>query len=155
MISSICRDAEPGAAPGVAPRWEHFAHGADIGVRGIGATPAQAFAQAARALTAVICDPDLVAPREAVTIDCEQADLELLLADWLNAVIYEMAVRGLLFGDYEVRIEDGRLHATARGEPLDRGRHEPAVEVKGATYTELEVAPLPEGGWRAQCVVDV
>ena len=28
-------------------RWEHFEHGADIGVRGIGPTPASAFEQAA------------------------------------------------------------------------------------------------------------
>lgn len=35
-------------AVGTAPRrWEHFEHGADIGVRGIGATKAEAFEQAA------------------------------------------------------------------------------------------------------------
>jgi tRNA nucleotidyltransferase (CCA-adding enzyme) len=33
-------------------------------------------------------------------------------------------------------------------------RHQPAVEVKGATYTALRVAPI-EGGWLAQTVVDV
>src|SRR5512139_3851745 len=38
-------------------RWEHFEHGADIGVRGFGASVAEAFEQAALALTAVIADP--------------------------------------------------------------------------------------------------
>ena len=47
-----------------------------------------------------------------------------------------------------------RLHARALGEPLERARHEPAVEVKGATYTALRVAPA-DGGWVAQAVVDV
>jgi RNA-splicing ligase RtcB len=37
-------------------RWEHFPHEADTGVRGIGASPAEAFEQAAIALTAVITD---------------------------------------------------------------------------------------------------
>lgn len=41
--------------------WEHFEHGADIGVRGIGATKASAFEQAALALTGVITDPQHVA----------------------------------------------------------------------------------------------
>lgn len=43
--------------------WEHFPHEADMGVRGIGSTKAQAFEQAALALTHVIVDPSLVNPR--------------------------------------------------------------------------------------------
>ena len=79
---------------GLLMAWEHFAHGADIGVRGIGATPAEAFEQAALALTAVVTDPAGIAPRRPrSTIDCEAPDDELLLADWLNALIYEMATR--------------------------------------------------------------
>jgi SHS2 domain-containing protein len=46
------------------------------------------------------------------------------------------------------------LTATARGEPVDVARHEPAVEIKGATYTALAVEQT-DGQWRAQCVVDV
>jgi len=34
-------------------------------------------------------------------------------------------------------------------------RHQPTVEVKGATYTELKVAQDALGQWVAQCVVDV
>lgn len=69
--------------------WEHFDHGADIGVRGFGASKAQAFEQAALALTAVITDPAGVVPRDAVTIACAAPDDELLLADWLNALVYD------------------------------------------------------------------
>ncbi len=135
-------------------RWEHFAHGADIGVRGIGPTLAAAFEEAARALTAVVVDPDTVAPEVAIDIACAAPDVEILLVDWLNAVIFEMATRGMLFGAYAVRIEDGRLAATARGEPVDRRRHAPTVEIKGATFTALRVAAAPDG-WIAECVVDV
>jgi len=136
-------------------RWEHFEHGADIGVRGFGATIAQAFEQAALALTAVITDPGGIEPRLAVHIACEAADRELLLARWLNALVYEMAVRRMLFGRYEVSIEGHRLEARAYGEPVDVARHRPAVEVKGATYTALRVARADDGGWVAQTVVDV
>jgi tRNA nucleotidyltransferase (CCA-adding enzyme) len=78
----------------------------------------------------------------------------LLLVDWLNALVYEMSTQHLLFGRYEVRVDGSRLEGTAWGEPVDLVRHAPAVEVKGATYTALEVQES-NGCWTAQCVVDV
>jgi SHS2 domain-containing protein len=135
--------------------WEHFEHQADIGVRGIGASPAEAFEQAALAMMAVIADPATVEPREEIRIACEAPDLELLLVDWLNAVIAEVAQRRMLFRSFAVRIEGPRLRATARGDSIQAKRHQPAVEVKGATYAELRVGRRPDGTWVAQCVVDV
>jgi len=137
------------------PHWEHFSHQADIGVRGVGDTLEQAFAQAAMALTAVITDPAQVQPRQAVAITCENPDREMLLVDWLNALIYEMDTRKMLFSRYSVTIEGAQLTGTASGEAVDRQRHQPAAEVKGATYTGLKVEQTPGSGWTAQCVVDV
>jgi len=135
--------------------WEHFAHQADIGVRGHGPTREAAFEQAALALTAVVCDPGIVRLVERVPIECEAEDAEMLLVAWLNALIYEMATRRMLFGRYRVQISDDlRLHADAWGEPVDVPRHQPAVEPKGATVTELHVTQTA-GTWLAQCVVDV
>jgi SHS2 domain-containing protein len=139
-------------------RWEHYEHGADIGVRGFGATKAQAFEQAALAMTAVTADPATVAPRARVAIRCEAPDDELLLAEWLNAVIYEMSARRMLFSRFALQLEGASLSGEAWGEPLEAGRHCPAVEVKGATYTTLRVARVTDGaddGWVAQTVVDV
>ncbi len=135
-------------------RWEHFEHSADIGVRGFGATLAGAFEQAALALTGVVTPPDAVAPREAVEIECEAPNAELLLVDWLNAIVYQMAVRKLLFGRFEVRLDGHQLRARAWGEAASVERHHPAVEVKAATYTALRVA-RSQGGWIAQTVLDV
>ncbi len=138
--------------------WEHFEHKADIGVRGFGETPAQAFAGAALALTAVVTDPSGVEAREKVEFELDRdddGDLELLLVDFLNAVIYEMALRKMLFSRFEIRIDDDKLHAVLWGEPVDRQKHAPAVEVKGATYTELKVSEARPGRWVAQCVLDV
>jgi len=134
--------------------WEHFRHDADIGVVGLGATKAEAFRQAALALTAVITDPAGVRRVDSVPITCQAPTDELLLVEWLNALIYEMAVCSMLFGDFEVRIANSELQAVAHGELVDPERHEPAVEVKGATFTALQVRHGPDG-WRAQCVVDV
>lgn len=136
-------------------RWSHFEHRADIGVEGRGATPAEAFEQVALALTAIICDPDLVEPTARISLACDEPDLELLFVDWLNALIYRMATEHMLFGRFQVQIDGGHLQAEVWGEPVTRSRHRPAVEVKGATYTALSVKPVADDGWCARCVVDV
>ncbi len=135
--------------------WEHFEHKADIGVKGSGNTLPEAFEQTAVAMVAVITDPLGVAEQESVEVDCQAPDLELLLVDWLNALIYEMAVRRMVFGRFEVKLDGTQLHGVAWGEHVNREKHDPAVEIKGATYTELKVAQDTQGIWQAQCVVDV
>jgi len=138
----------------ITPHWEHFEHKADMGVRGFGNTLAEAFEQTAHAMFAIITELSLINPREEVRIICEDPDQELLLVDWLNALIFEISARKLLFSRFDVFIEFGRLEATAWGEPIDVKRHQPVVEIKGATYTELSVHQS-QGQWLAQCVVDV
>ena len=154
MTTGRARVTGPAAGGGVGD-WEHFAHGADIGVRGWGATAAQAFEQAALALTGVVTDPSLVRPDCAVPIRCRAPDLELLLYEWLNNLVFHMAAQRLLFSAFDVRIIGGELEGEARGEPVDVERHAPAVEVKGATLTELAVRQDDDGRWRAQCILDV
>ncbi len=136
-------------------RWEHFAHVADIGVRGIGPTMAAAFEQAACALFAAVTDLGTVAPDHAVAVSCAAPTDALLLADWLNALIYEASTRHMVFSRFAVAIDRGQLSGQAWGEPIDVARHHPAVEPKGATFTELRVERRPDGDWLAQCVVDV
>jgi len=139
----------------VEPRAELFPHGADVGVRGIGPTRDAAFEQAALALTSAVTDPARIASQEAIEVTCEAPEDTYLLLDWLNALIYEMAVRRLVFGRFAVSIEGNRLYGRAWGEPVDRARHMPAVEPKGATLTALRVAVRDDGAWVAQCIVDV
>ncbi|WP_018231818.1 archease [Thioalkalivibrio thiocyanodenitrificans] len=137
------------------PHWQHFPHEADMGVRGHGETLAAAFEQAGLALTAVITDLDGVEPREPVEIRCQAPDPEILLYDFLNSLVYEIAVGGRLFSRFEVEINGEHLSARTWGEPVDVGRHQPAVEVKGATFTQLRVQQQPDGHWIAQCVLDI
>jgi tRNA nucleotidyltransferase (CCA-adding enzyme) len=134
--------------------FRHFAHGADLGVTGEGQTAEEAFAQAALALTRAVTDAE-VAPKSHVAVACEAPDLELLFVEWLNAVIYEMAVRQMLFSRFSVAINGARLSGDLWGEAVDPARHAPACEPKGATYTALRVAQEDDGLWRASCVVDV
>lgn len=136
-------------------RWELYSHDADIGVRGLGENMAQAFEQAAIAMTAAITDLSRVAPRQELVLECAAPDHELLFAEFLNRLVYEMDVRRMVFSRFEVSIDGVRLLAHVWGEPLEPTRHRPAVEVKGATFTDLHVDCDQRGLWRAQTVVDV
>jgi len=113
--------------------WEHFSHEADVGIRGFGVTPAEAFEQAAVALTAVVTHAEI---KPLTSVD-------------------EMAIRKMLFGCFAVAIEGTRLNGILWGEPVDVARHAPACEPKGATYTALQVRKNDGGLWSAGCVVDV
>jgi SHS2 domain-containing protein len=61
----------------------------------------------------------------------------------------------MLFASFEVSIEGEKLRAKAWGEAIDIAKHQPAVEVKGATCTSLSLKRDDNGLWSAQCVVDV
>ena len=134
--------------------WAHFPHEADIGIEGRGKTLAEAFEQAALALTKAVTS-ESVTPAIAIEIACEARDSELMLVEWLNAIIFEMATRNMIFGQFQVRIEGNTLTGIVWGEPVDPKRHQPAAEPKGATYTALSVSQDREGIWSARCVVDV
>jgi len=135
--------------------WEHISHPSDIGIRGVAPTKAEAFAQAAMALTAVIADLEKVEPKEVVDIVCEEDDDEMLFMVWLSSLLYEMDARNMLFSRFEIELVEGGLKAKVWGEPVDVAKHEPVVEVKAATYAGLEVGRDNEGNWVAQCIVDV
>ena len=142
------------------PSFEQFEHGADVGVRGRGATSAEAFEGAAQALFALVArNPAVIEARVEVPVACGPAPLDELLVAFLNELISVADARALVFGRFEVALEPAsaglfHLRGRALGEPLDRERHEPTVEPKGATFTALRVVE-EAGGWVAQCVVDV
>jgi SHS2 domain-containing protein len=134
--------------------FETFEHEADIGVRGHGATLEEAFANAARAMYSVMVNIERVEQREFRGVNVTAGDREQLLVEWLNGLLAVSDIERMVFSRFEVRIEGNALAGTAWGEPLDRTRHEPNVEVKGATYHLLKVEQEKDGVI-AQCVVDV
>ncbi len=137
------------------PSWEHFEHDADIGLRAAAPTREGLFEAMGEALTAIVTDPASVRLEQQIGIHCEAPDGALLLVDWLNALIYEMATRRMVFGKWRVVMDGDRLDALVEGEAVNRARHRPVVEVKGATYTALSVEQDASGNWNGQCVVDV
>ena len=139
------------------PRWEHFPCRADqVGLRGLGNDPVEAFVQAALALTGVVAPPASVQPRESLELVCQGDDLEELLHEWLNALALEMETGERLFSRFEVSIEeDLRLTARVHGEPVDPRRHAPRAVVKAVADRGLRVDQESDGSWLAEGVVEV
>jgi SHS2 domain-containing protein len=134
--------------------FETFEHEADIGIRGFGGSLKEAFENAALALYSVMVNIDFVDPVEERTVTVSAPDRELLLVEWLNALLAISDIERIVFSKFVVEMEETKLTGVARGETLDRERHEPRVEVKGATYYLLSVKEQ-DGIYTAQCVVDV
>lgn len=135
-------------------KWEHFTHDADIGIRGMGSTPAKAFEMAALALTAIVVDPSLVKQEILLHLEQEEQNMEFLFYEWINQIIYNMSAKKMLFGGFDITLTDTKFTATLKGQETQKLQHDLGVEVKGATFTELEIHEK-EGVWVAQCVVDV
>jgi SHS2 domain-containing protein len=135
---------------------ETFDHVADIGVRGFGRSPEEAFAGGARAMFSVMVDLETVEPRTRVQVECSAPDLETLFVEWLNELLFLSDSEGMAFSDFEVEIGKGGtvLKGTARGEPLVPEKHHTKTEVKAATYSQMKVEK-EDGRWVAQCIVDV
>lgn len=138
--------------------FEHLDHEADMGVRGIGRTLEEAFAEGAKGAFALMVELDRVEPKESVEIECHADSLETLFVAWLGELLFQRDFTGMVFSQFEVRIEQEdvyRLRGRAWGEPLDPEKHRAMVEVKAATYSGLKLGRTPEGDYYVQCVVDL
>jgi SHS2 domain-containing protein len=151
MVLWLNDDAE--LPPDSAGRWEHFAAGALIGVRGLGPSPAAAFAQAGLAVTAVVTDPARVRADSEVVVVCTARRLDELFFDWIDSVIATMDAQRMLFSRFDVRVVDGRIEAQLFGEALHHRRHAPVLELEAPSWSGLRVAHDPSG-WSAECAVD-
>jgi len=138
------------------PPFETFSHQADIGIRGYGVTQAEAFANGAKALFSLMVDLKEVKPKEEVKVSCQADEPSELFVEWLNQLLAVADLERKLFSRFEVEIPPtGALRGKAWGEKIDPRKQTLLTEVKGATYSQLEVKELEDGRWLAQCVVDV
>jgi SHS2 domain-containing protein len=134
---------------------ETFEHTADLGLRIRAPELNQLFVQAAEALfSAIVDDLNAVEPKQRIDIQLHGDDLPYLLFDWLNELLYRFDTEHLVFGKFEVRIENQTLQGSAWCEPLDRSRHSLGHEVKAITYHELKVEKQGNE-WLAEIIVDI
>ncbi len=121
-------------------RFKLIEHTADTGLIAYGGTLAEAFANAACGMFSIIAELDNVREAEVRRLDVSDGDIEGLLFEWLNRLLYYFDVEMLLFKRFEVDIPaDNRLKATCYGEKYDSSRHQLKGGIKSATYHMLQV----------------
>ncbi len=135
--------------------FEIFEHTADIGIRVRAGTLEELLADAAQGLFSIIvANPEAVRPLQEMTFSVAGEPHDDLLLDWLDELLYTFDTKRLLFREFEMRCSPEGLTATARGEPVDRTRHELHMEVKAITYHGLKVERDGDG-WLAEVIVDI
>ena len=135
--------------------YKTFDHTADIGIRVRAAELNELFADAARGLfAAIVANLDDVLPVQQISFRVSGDRLDDLLFDWLAELLYTFDTRRLVFSDFHAEVVNNGLTATARGEPMDRSRHEMDMEVKAITYHGLKVERQGDG-WLAEFIVDI
>jgi len=135
-------------------------HTADMGIRGWGRTPGEAFEEAAAAMFELMVDTGGLAPSIRSTISREGADLTELFIEFLNGMLSDADLSGTVYlGAAITRLENTNgtwaLDAAIDGVPVADVRDRLRIEVKAATYCGASVRDSDPGSWVAQCVVDL
>lgn len=129
-------------------------HTADIAVEANGETLEAVFAAVADGMTAAQCG-DIPETGERFSFEVRATDREALLFDFLDQLIYERDIRGVLPTAHEASIEraddEWTATGTARGVPFSDVR---AREIKAVTYSEMRLEES-DGQWQAYVVFDV
>jgi SHS2 domain-containing protein len=134
-------------------RFELIEHTADMGLIAYGENLAEAFANAAFGMFSIIAELDAVREVESRRVEISEDDMEGLLFEWLNSLLYYFDVEMLLFKRFDImEFGEGRLVAECFGEKYDPSRHRLKTGVKSATYYMLEVDRVKN---RVQVIFDV
>jgi len=134
-------------------RFQLIEHTADTGLIAYGTNLAEAFASAAYGLFSIITELNRVREAQSRPLTVSAGDIEGLLFNWMNELIYVFEVEYLLFKRFDItEFSEHNLKATCWGERYDPSRHQLKLGVKSATYYMLEVDAEKN---RVQVIFDV
>lgn len=123
-------------------------HTADIGIIVSDKELPGLFSEAARGMTALLFDPNLVDGQlsQEWDIKISQGDMESLLAEWLNKILYEFEVNSFMPRRFNISsLHPLHLKVQVQGEMFDRNRHQLRLALKGVTQHQLKINPCDDG----------
>lgn len=121
--------------------YELIDHTADIGIKAYGENLSEAFAHAAKGMFDIITDSSQIESKGEYQIELSADELDQLLVDWLDELLYLQGAENLVFGEFNVSVDEekGRISATVSGEEFNTEKHKIGMEIKAVTYHMLEV----------------
>ncbi|MBV9306772.1 MAG: archease [Acidobacteriaceae bacterium] len=136
-------------------QFEILEHPADIGFRAYGQSLEELFANCAHALISIIFDPADIALKHHWELEAESSDLESLLVNWLNEVLFYVDTRRTAFRSLAVSFPRSlQVSCAACGELRDPVKHPVRLSVKAVTYHQLKISRVQES-WYAEVYVDI
>ena len=130
---------------------------ADAAFEASGSTLEEVFRDSAMATFEVMADTKTIKPLLRRDILVENHDVDGLLIDWLSELVFLKDSESLLFSVFEVSIRKNDVYVlkgVAKGEKIDRDKHNLRSDVKAVTYHLLEVKKT-EDKWVARVVLDI
>ncbi len=135
--------------------FEIIDHTADIGIIAYGADISQLFANAALGLFNLMADLDDFNEDVQRQVEISAEDVEILLVEWLNELIYIVDVEHIVFKRFEIdKLTSNEIKARCYGEKIKPGQHELKREIKAATYHLLHISK-DDGSYKVQVIFDV
>ena len=132
---------------------------ADIAFEATGRDLPELFSDASDATMNVMIDNlDAIEPRETRHIELSNNEIDMLLFDFLQELIYFKDAERLLLRVRAVQIEQRNekyfLKTEAAGEPLVEARHQQRADVKAVTLHDFSVEKK-NSGWKARVLLDI
>jgi len=122
-------------------RYETVSHTADVMVRAFGSSLEERIENAGYALFDQLADLSKVEPKEIFRIDVEGAEPEQLLVDYLSELLYLFDTELVLLSEFHAIYKNDLLTVQAKGEKVDKNKHEMRKAIKAVSYHMIEVAP--------------
>ena len=140
---------------GMNKAFEVIDHTADVGIIAYGADIEELFSNAALALFSLITELESIENVFHLDLEVSSQDMDSLLIEWLNELIYLVDVKHILFNRFDIKsLTRNGLQATCYGEDFDAMKHTIKVGVKAATYHMLKL-DKSDDGFKAQVILDI
>jgi SHS2 domain-containing protein len=144
--------------PGHKIGFELFEHTADIGVNVFGNSVSDIFEQSARSMYSILFHNQVpkVELKGEFQIKLKSSDLEQLLVDWLDELLFIYSTEKILINDFQLDLDldNFTLEARIKGEQLTDEQLRETIEIKAVTYHMLEIKKTIDS-WTATIIFDI
>lgn len=140
------------------PYYKYIEHTADVLFEAYGSTLEELFVQCALALEETQVNVEKIECKQETIISGKSKDVESLLFDFLDDLVYYKDAELLVFSKFKIKIEEKGdvclLNCICSGEKLDFKKHDPRVDVKAVTMHMFKVEKINDG-WKAKVLLDI
>ena len=134
--------------------FEVIEHTADIGIIARGSGLPALFSNAASGMLSLLIETDKLRGDIMREVSLEAGDMETLLVQWLNELLFIMYTDRLALHRFDIVIDENQLAASCKGQEVELTSHIFKREIKAATYHDLRIVER-DGEYSARIIFDI